>query len=92
MSLIDGLLIIGVAIVCGMVGQMTSGFSHRGWIMYMALAFIGAGAGVVISRSLSFPIIYDLEVGLTHFPILWAMLGAVAFVAAINFVLRPRRY
>jgi uncharacterized membrane protein YeaQ/YmgE (transglycosylase-associated protein family) len=91
MDLIDLLLTILVAIVCGTIAQLTSGYSRGGWLVNLGLGFLGALAGVVLSRMLEAPAIYDLKLGATSFPILYSVIGSVFFLAAIGFFIRPGR-
>jgi uncharacterized membrane protein YeaQ/YmgE (transglycosylase-associated protein family) len=91
MTLIDFLLIVVVAILCGTVAQLTSGYSRGGWIVNLGIGFLGALAGVIVSRSLTVPKIYDLTVRTVNFPIIYAIIGSVFFLAAIGFFIRPGR-
>jgi uncharacterized membrane protein YeaQ/YmgE (transglycosylase-associated protein family) len=92
MSGIDFLLTAFVAIACGILAQLTSRYSHGGWIVNLAFGFLGGIAGVVVSRLLDAPKIYDLQVGANpDFPIMYALIGSVLFLAAIGFFVRPSR-
>ncbi len=95
MNWVDLLLTVLVAIACGILAQLTSRYSRGGWIVNLALGFLGAMAGVVAARALNAPKIYDLEVGVgagsTDFPIMYAIIGAVFFLAAIGLFIKPGR-
>ena len=91
MNWIDLTLIAAVAIVCGTVAQLTSGYSRGGCIVNLAIGFLGALAGVVVARSLNAPLIYDLQVQSTKFPIIYSIVGSVFFLAAIGLLVKPGR-
>ncbi len=86
------LLISGVAIICGSLAQLTSKYSRGGWIVHLGLGFFGAAAGVAVARSLTVPLVYTLTVGKTDFPIIWALIGSVFFVAVIGILVKPGRH
>jgi uncharacterized membrane protein YeaQ/YmgE (transglycosylase-associated protein family) len=87
----DLLLVVVVAIACGTVAQLTSGYSKGGWIVNLGIGFLGALAGVIISRMLNAPVIYDLQIGIRSFPLIYAIIGSVFFLAAIGLIVKPGR-
>ncbi len=91
MTYIDLLLITAVALVTGTVAQLTSGYSKGGWIVNLVIGFIGAMAGVHFSRLLDAPLLYNLQVGAVTFPIIYCLIGAVIFLAAIGLAIKPGR-
>jgi uncharacterized membrane protein YeaQ/YmgE (transglycosylase-associated protein family) len=91
MNLIDLSLMALVAIVCGTIAQLTSGYSKGGWIVNIAIGFFGALAGVLISRQLNAPVVYDLRVNTVTFPLIYSIIGAVFFVAALSLIVKPGR-
>jgi uncharacterized membrane protein YeaQ/YmgE (transglycosylase-associated protein family) len=91
MNLTDLSLMALVAIICGTVAQLTSGYSKGGWIVNLAASFFGALAGVVISRRLNAPVVYDLKVNTVTFPLIYSIIGAVFFVAALSLIVKPGR-
>ena len=91
MNLIDFALIALVAIVCGTIAQLTSGFSKGGWIVNLIIGFFGSLAGVFISRMLNAPVIYDIVIQSTKFPVIYCIVGAALSLAAIGFIIKPGR-
>jgi uncharacterized membrane protein YeaQ/YmgE (transglycosylase-associated protein family) len=91
MSLIDFLLTLAIAVVCGTLAQLTSGYSRGGWIVNLGVGFMGALAGVFVARSLPVPDVYILKVKTSDFPIIWALIGSVFFLAAIGLFVKPDR-
>ena len=92
MSLIDLALISVVALLCGSAAQLTSGYARGGWIVHMTLGFMGAAAGVLLSRMFNFPEIYDVTTGTNNFPIVWALVGSVFLVAAVGLFVKPSQH
>ena len=79
-----------VAVACAMLGLTTSKYSRGGCIVYMAFGFIGAFLGTWVSRALRFADVPDLTIGVSHFPIIWSMVGSVLLVATVGLFVRHR--
>lgn len=90
MSLLDLLLLLLVAGVCGALGQAISGFSRGGCLVSIALGFIGALLGLWLARSFGLPEPFPVQVGGQVFPVIWSIVGAALFVAVIGLVTRRR--
>lgn len=91
MTIIDFILLVIVAAVCGSVGMAIGGLSRGGCLMSIALGFIGALLGMWIARAMSLPQIFMLDIGGVEFPIVWSIIGSALFVAVIVFLTRPSR-
>lgn len=90
MSLMEFLLLLLVAGICGALGQGISGFSRGGCLVSIALGFIGAVVGMGIGRALNLPELFVLKFNSTGFPIIWSIIGATVFVAVIGLLTRRR--
>jgi uncharacterized membrane protein YeaQ/YmgE (transglycosylase-associated protein family) len=84
--IIQLLLLLLIAGVCGAIGQAIGGYSHGGCLVSIALGFIGALLGTWLARLLHLPEYFVL----THFPVIWSIIGAALFVALINLISRRR--
>jgi len=91
MTLIDLLILLLVAGVCGALGQAISGFSRGGCLVSIALGFIGAILGMWLARQLGLPELLILPVGGRSFPVVWSIIGSALFVAVISLLTRGRR-
>lgn len=89
MSLLDLLLLLLVAGVCGSLAQTIAGYSHRGFLTSIALGFVGALLGSWLARALGLGEVLAVHVGGGVFPIVWSIIGAALFVTALHLV-RPR--
>ena len=90
MTLIDLLILLLVAGVCGALGQTISGYSRGGCLVSIALGFIGAILGMWLARQLGLPEVLMLPVGGRSFPVVWSIIGAALFVAVISLFTRGR--
>jgi uncharacterized membrane protein YeaQ/YmgE (transglycosylase-associated protein family) len=88
--LIQLLILLVIAGVCGALGQAITGYSHGGCLVSIALGFIGALLGSWIAGALHLPELFALTVAGMHFPVVWSIVGAALFVAVINLISRRR--
>ncbi|HEV8137404.1 MAG TPA: GlsB/YeaQ/YmgE family stress response membrane protein [Pyrinomonadaceae bacterium] len=90
MTLFDLILLLIVAGICGSLGRAISGYSHGGCLVSIALGFIGALIGMWVARAMNLPELLPVNIGGTHFPIIWSIIGAALFVAVISLISRSR--
>ena len=90
MNLIEFLVLLVVAGVCGTIGQAMAGVSRGGCLVAIACGFIGALLGVWIARQMSLPVLFTVNVGGAAFPIVWSILGSALFVAVLSFFTKGR--
>lgn len=90
--LIQFLILLLIAGVCGALGQAIVGYSHGGCLVSIALGFIGALLGRYIAAALNLPEIFAIPVAGMNFPIIWSIIGATLFVALISLISRRRTY
>jgi len=88
--LIQVLILLLIAGVCGAIGQAITGYSHGGCLVSIALGFIGALLGTWLAGLLGLPELLAIPAGGMRFPIIWSIIGAALFVAVINLISRPR--
>ncbi len=90
MTLIDVVVLLVIAGVCGALGQAISGFSRGGCLVSIALGFVGAVLGMWLARQMGLPEIFAIQIGTTSFPIIWSIIGSALFVAVIALLTRSR--
>ena len=90
MTLVDLLVLLLIAGVCGALGQAIGGFSRGGCLVSIALGFIGALIGTWLARNLGLPELLPVNIGGQSFPIIWSIIGAALFVAVIGLISRRR--
>jgi uncharacterized membrane protein YeaQ/YmgE (transglycosylase-associated protein family) len=89
-SLVDLLVLLLIAGVCGALGQAIGGFTRGGCLVSIALGFIGALLGSFLARKLGLPELFAVNVGGQNFPIIWSIIGSALFVAVIGLISRSR--
>ncbi|WP_017298486.1 hypothetical protein [Nodosilinea nodulosa] len=94
MGLIELLVLLIVAAICGGIGQSLAGYSAGGCLTSIVVGFVGSYLGVLIARNLGLPELFALQIGGQSFPIIWSIIGATLFtfiLALLNraFVRRP---
>ncbi|HEV8588042.1 MAG TPA: GlsB/YeaQ/YmgE family stress response membrane protein [Pyrinomonadaceae bacterium] len=90
--LIQFLVLLLIAGVCGAIGQAIGGYSHGGCLVSIALGFIGALLGSWLAGALHLPELFAIAIAGTRFPIVWSIIGAALFVALINLISRRRTW
>jgi len=90
MTLLDLLLLLLIAGICGSLGQAIAGYSRGGCLVSIALGFIGALIGMWLARLLGLPELIPIVIGGTSFPIIWSIIGSALFVAVITLITRSR--
>jgi uncharacterized membrane protein YeaQ/YmgE (transglycosylase-associated protein family) len=91
LTVLDVVILLVVAGLCGAIGQAITGYSRGGILVSIALGFIGALLGMWMSQALHLPELFTLQVGdAPPFPIIWSIIGAALFVAVISLIARPR--
>ena len=88
MTLVEFLILLLVAGVCGAIGQAISGW-RGGILVSIALGFIGALVGMWLARLMHLPELFAVQIGETTFPIVWSIIGAAIFVAILSLFTRP---
>jgi uncharacterized membrane protein YeaQ/YmgE (transglycosylase-associated protein family) len=90
MTLLDVVVLLLIAGVCGALGQAISGYSRGGCLVSIALGFVGAVLGMWLSRQFGLPELFAIQIGTTNFPIIWSIIGSALFVAVIALLTRSR--
>jgi uncharacterized membrane protein YeaQ/YmgE (transglycosylase-associated protein family) len=91
MTIMELVILLVVAGLCGALGQAIAGYSRGGCLVSMAVGFIGAVIGIWLARALVLPAFFAVDIGGTTFPVIWSILGGALFVAVVNLVaVRPR--
>ena len=90
MTLLDVLILLLVAGICGALGQAIAGYSRGGCLVSIALGFVGALLGMWIARLMGLPEMFPIRIGGTSFPIIWSIIGSALFVAVLTLITRSR--
>jgi uncharacterized membrane protein YeaQ/YmgE (transglycosylase-associated protein family) len=90
MTLLDLLILLLVAGICGSLGQAIAGYSRGGCLVSIALGFVGALLGMWLAQKMGLPELLPVRIGGTSFPIVWSIIGSALFVAVIVLITRRR--
>jgi uncharacterized membrane protein YeaQ/YmgE (transglycosylase-associated protein family) len=84
MTILELLVLLLVAGIIGAIGQAIAGFTRGGFLVSIALGFVGALIGAWLARQFGLPELFSLTIGGTTLPIVWSIIGATVFVALIS--------
>jgi uncharacterized membrane protein YeaQ/YmgE (transglycosylase-associated protein family) len=90
MTILDLIVLLIIAGICGTLGQAITGFTRGGCLVSIALGFVGALLGMWLSRQLGLPELFAIQIGTTNFPVIWSIIGSALFVAVIALISRGR--
>jgi uncharacterized membrane protein YeaQ/YmgE (transglycosylase-associated protein family) len=86
MTIIEFLVLLLVAGICGSLAQSLVGYSKGGCLVSIVLGFIGALLGSWLARLFKLPEIVNLNFGGQPFPVIWSIIGAALFVAVLALI------
>lgn len=78
------LVLLVIAGVCGAIGRAIGGGTGGGFLVSIAVGFVGALLGTFIAAHLRLPELLMISVEGRAFPILWSIIGASVFVALMH--------
>lgn len=91
MTIVELLVLLLIAGICGAVGKAIVGWFPGGFLASIGVGFIGALVGTWLARAVGLPELFAIRVGTTSFPIIWSIAGSALFVAVIALVAGRRR-
>jgi uncharacterized membrane protein YeaQ/YmgE (transglycosylase-associated protein family) len=93
MTILEFLILLVIAALCGAIGQAIAGYSLGGMVITTIVGFIGAWLGTWMARAVGLPELFMVNIGGQPFPIVWAIIGSAIFAAIVAlFTRRPRSY
>jgi uncharacterized membrane protein YeaQ/YmgE (transglycosylase-associated protein family) len=96
MTLVQLLVLLIIAAICGGIGQSLAGYSLGGCLVSIVVGFIGAYIGMWLAGKLGLPEIFAIQVGGKTFPIVWSVIGSALFTLIVALIRRatigPRNY
>lgn len=88
MTLLQIIILLVIAGVCGSLGQAIAGVSRGGCLVSIVIGFIGALIGMYLQSWLHLPELLTIQ----GFEVVWAIIGSALFVAVLSlFTRRSRR-
>jgi uncharacterized membrane protein YeaQ/YmgE (transglycosylase-associated protein family) len=90
MTVLEFIVYLVVAGVCGAIGRAIGGGSRGGFVVSILLGFLGAFLGTWVARIFHLPELIMLTIGGHPFPIVWSIVGGAVLVALAHALIRPR--
>ena len=84
MSILELLILLVIAGICGAIAEMVVGFSPGGFVVSIIVGIIGAYLGTVLASYLSLPPFFAVTVGGQSIEIMWAILGSILLLLVIS--------
>jgi uncharacterized membrane protein YeaQ/YmgE (transglycosylase-associated protein family) len=78
------LVLLLIAGICGALGRAIGGGTRGGFIVSIAVGFVGALLGSMIAHQFHLPGLFVVTIDHHPFPVLWSIVGASLFVAVIH--------
>jgi uncharacterized membrane protein YeaQ/YmgE (transglycosylase-associated protein family) len=92
MTLLELIVYLVIAGVCGAIARAVAGGTGRGFIVSVLLGFVGVFIGTWLARLLHLPQLFVVTIGGHPFPIVWSIVGGIVLVFIAHLLLRPRGY
>ena len=92
MTLLQFILLVIVAAICGAIGQTLAGYSLGGCLISTIVGFIGAVLGVWLAQQLKLPQILTVQIGNETFPIAWSIIGSAILALGLGLLSRNRSW
>lgn len=88
MTLMEILILLLIAAVCGGIGQSLAGYDLGGCLVSIVVGFIGAYIGLWLAGKFHLPRFFEITVGGKSFPIIWAVIGSAIFTLIVALLRR----
>lgn len=93
MGLIELLILLVIAGICGVIAEWIVGFSPGGFVVSIVVGLIGAYLGSWLAAQINLPALLPVgslgltsNTGLLNFDIVWSILGAILLLLLISLV------
>jgi uncharacterized membrane protein YeaQ/YmgE (transglycosylase-associated protein family) len=83
-TLVEAIVWLIVAAICGAVGSAIVGYSAGGLLASIGVGLIGAMIGTWIARAMGLPALLTFTYGGVTIDLLWTILGSVILVALVS--------
>jgi uncharacterized membrane protein YeaQ/YmgE (transglycosylase-associated protein family) len=90
MTVLEFVVYLIIAGVCGAIARAFGGGTRGGFILSILLGFLGAFVGTWLARLLHLPELVVVAIGGHPFPIVWSIIGGILLVVLAHALTRPR--
>lgn len=88
MTLIQFLVLLLIAAICGGIGQSLAGYDLGGCLVSIVVGFIGAYIGMWLAGELGLPELLAIKIGGKTFPVIWSVIGSAVFTFIVVLIRR----
>lgn len=92
MTILEFLVLLVIAGICGSIAQSLVGFTRGGCLVSIFVGFIGAIVGMWLARRFNLPHFFVVDIGGTDFPIVWSVIGGLVFAGLLGLIFPKRTY
>jgi uncharacterized membrane protein YeaQ/YmgE (transglycosylase-associated protein family) len=90
MTLLEFVVYLVIAGICGAIARALAGGSAGGFILSILLGFLGAFVGTWLARMFHLPQFIMIAIAGHPFPIVWSIIGGMVLVLIAHALTRPR--
>lgn len=90
MTLVELLILLVIAAVCGSIGQVIAGYTIGGWLISIGVGLIGALVGRWLASEFGLSYMLPINIDGESFPIVWAIIGSVIFTFVVGMITRKK--
>ena len=91
MGILELLVLLVIAGICGAIAELVVGFSPGGCVVSIIVGVIGAYLGTLLATYLNLPPFLPVRVGDQTIEIIWAILGSILLLLVISLFRRAGR-
>jgi uncharacterized membrane protein YeaQ/YmgE (transglycosylase-associated protein family) len=91
MNLVELLVLLVIAALCGGIGQALVGYSVGGCLVSAVVGIMGAYLGVWIAREFNLPLVFAINIGGQQFPLFWSIIGSAILAVVLGWINRSLR-
>jgi len=82
MTLIEFIVYLVIAGVCGAIARALAGGTGGGFVISLLVGFLGAFVGTWLARQLRLPTLLVVMIGGHPFPIVWSIVGGIVLAGS----------
>ena len=91
MGILELLILLVIAGICGAIAELIVGFSPGGFVVSIIIGVIGAYLGTVLATRLNLPPALPVTIGGQTIDLIWAILGSILLLLVITLFRGARR-
>jgi uncharacterized membrane protein YeaQ/YmgE (transglycosylase-associated protein family) len=90
MTLLEFVVYLVIAGICGAIARAIAGGTGGGFVVSVLLGFLGAFVGTWLARMFHLPAVIVVAIGGHPFPIIWSIIGGIVLAILAHGLTRPR--